>query len=64
MIEQIIAWVILAVFSPVVLVVMFCEPSNGSFWRDYKMAAVVILAIAATLGVSFALFWSVAVVFK
>lgn len=64
MIEQVIAWIVLAAFSPVVLVVMFCEPSNGSFWQDYKRAAVVILAMVAFFGCILALVWAVTVVFK
>lgn len=64
MIEQVIAWIILAAFSPVVLVVMFCDSSSGSFWRDYKQAAIAILAMVAFFGCILALVWAVTVVFK
>lgn len=64
MIEQVIAWIILAAFSPVILVVMFCDPSYGSFWRDYKRAAVVMVAMVAFFGCILALEWAVTVAFK
>lgn len=64
MIEQIIAWVILAAFSPVVLMAMFNVDTGNGFWRDYKMAVVAILAMAAAIGGILALVWAVTTVFK
>lgn len=64
MIEQIIAWIILAAFSPVVLLAMFEVNSGNGFWRDYKMAVVAIIAIAASFSGILALVWAVTVVFK
>lgn len=64
MIEQVIAWIVLAAFSPIVLLVMFNADTDNGFWNNYKMAVVAILAIAASFGGILALVWAVTVVFK
>lgn len=64
MIEQFMAWVVLAAFSPVVLLALFEFHSGKGFWHDYKMAAAAIIAVAALFGGILVFVWAVTAVFK
>ncbi len=63
-IQQVLAWVILALFSPIVLLAMFDYSSGKGFWCDYFAAAVGIISIVMLFGGVFALAWAVMVVVR
>lgn len=63
-IQQILAWVILALFSPTVLLAIFDYRSGKGFWRDYLTAAIGIASIAVFFGAVLAITWAVMVVFR
>lgn len=64
MIEQTIAWAIIAAISPVVLLAVFSVNTGRGFWSDYKDAVVAIVGMIAVFGGILALVWAVTTVAK
>lgn len=64
MVEQIIAWAILAAVAPLVLMACFNVDTGRGFWRDYRDMFIALIGIVIGIAAVFAVAWAVSVVAK